>query len=102
MGKPTPGPWKIINGGSAVVGDPENITRTFVAAVYGAGGNERSGSEGQRDNARLISLAPEMAEALRELYDYSMGHLVRFSWKFDDQHVAKKVEALLSRLEGDE
>lgn len=62
---PTPGPWRVDGKGcsiSIVAGD------YFIANAIQNNGNPKNDA-----NARLIAAAPELAEALRELWLYARG-----------------------------
>ena len=76
MSKHTPGPWSIvkkaknmsITGNVHVVADKERFPSAFVPAWDDPQKGEEDGTEEAFANARLLSAAPDLLEALKALY----------------------------------
>jgi len=66
MGKHTPGPWKIDGDRFVYSLYPDNYANRFQCSVSTQSANQASPDE-LKANARLISAAPTMLEALKEL-----------------------------------
>ena len=79
----TPGPWRHTEGGiidnNLAISDPLNYVE--IADVYGADQHDDRGPElpEAKANARLIALAPEMANALDRLLKHIDG-MSRAGW----------------------
>lgn len=69
MSKHTPGPWRVGNTEPLLFGRPQGNGSVPIGFVYGPSFSERS-EVGQRAlaDARLCAAAPELLEALRNLY----------------------------------
>lgn len=109
LGAWTPGPWTLthvagINFATqrfelrGMFGDTPNVYPIFNKGTSAIDGTTFCASP---EDARLISLAPEMAEALRELMDFDSEAYDRKSSRAIGLLVAKKkASALLSKLKG--
>ena len=77
----TPGPWIIMEGTDWVIVSPE----VSVAAVY----TPRGVREVRQANARLISAAPDLLEALEAINDGVEGDNISMpEWLWNDVHAA--------------
>lgn len=101
----TPGPWEIrpikgeLRSELLVIGGYTEHGNEIFVADCGISRNYRTLEEAQA-NAKLVSLAPEMFEALRQFdklfWPASNG------WADDTQDLISDVHAILARLEGNE
>jgi hypothetical protein len=67
MSEHTPGPWKVQENADAYTHIVRSKTNAYIC---GCG----QGSDGEdKANARLIAAAPELLEALNQVYDYLIG-----------------------------
>lgn len=92
----TPGPWFI---GDLSVSEIVDKDRRHICRLDGLGPDSTRKDQGERNaNARLISLAPEMADALRDV----LGFLEDMAEDYSDYGIPEKrdrVRSLLSRLD---
>lgn len=99
----TPGPWRTVNGDSVVHvvdGDGFPVASTTTKAFH-----EKHDAT-DKANARLIALAPEMAEALRwiaEIADanFEQDEKLRAQGARTLKRIGNKARALLTKIDGD-
>lgn len=93
--KSTPGPWQV-KGRETLDWDDYSLTigtpAEYIAEVYLGGGDR------DEANAQLIAAAPELAEALRQIFDFAeeVSRLQRLNPKTCD--LFERVEELLTRV----
>jgi len=91
--KHTPGPWKYEPGTKTIRAMPQNYWLATMDSFDGAVNHDA--------NARLIALAPEMAEVLRECVAAMTHPLPESQDAAQDRVNAKrKARAILNKLEG--
>ena len=84
--KPTPGPWHVANG-VQIRGEREQIAKVWMMR----------GGEGKA-NARLIAAAPDLLEALREIFhDVKQGAIPN-----DDDEWWKKASTAIAKATGEQ
>lgn len=98
MSKYTQAPWELIHFGGPQIGH-----KASGEAVCTMWGDENDPADPFHANARLIAAAPDLYEALKELFD-SYKQLADSgdagNWFLEDQAVGKKALSALSKVRG--
>ena len=93
MSKHTPGPWRATQ---RTVTAPETEDRLGMEVkVYGGNSNDN------RANCRLIAAAPDLLEALQELFGADMEQVLMGDGKDDQIAAIAKARAAIAKATGD-
>jgi hypothetical protein len=90
MSEYTPGPWVV--GGATGLRNQVSID-PCVATAYGAGKEVEA-------NARLMAAAPDLLEALQDLFDADMEHVLMGDGKDDQVEAIAKARAAVAKALG--
>jgi hypothetical protein len=92
----TPGPW-FKNRGFLIGSDGSDV----VAADLGLGLGADNGDGIRKANARLIIAAPDLLEALQDLFDADMEHFLMGDGKDDQIEAIAKARAAIAKATGE-
>jgi hypothetical protein len=92
----TPGPWKF---GSKTDGDLYKRNIAGVDGYHVAAVSSRDDHEVDA-NARLIAAAPDLLEALQDLFDADMEHVLMGDGKDDQIEAIAKARAAIAKATG--
>jgi hypothetical protein len=98
----TPGPWKAHFEEAYFVTGPDLGRVAMMMNIKGAHGmgGRRSGDESAA-NARLIAAAPDLLEALQDLFEADMEHVLMGDGKDDQIEAIAKARAAIAKATGE-
>jgi hypothetical protein len=92
----TPGPWKVKAHSTAVLAGRKQIC-SHVNAASALTVNMVEDYEIAQANARLIAAAPDLLEALQDLFDADMEHVLMGDGKDDQIEAIAKARAAIAK-----
>jgi hypothetical protein len=96
----TPGPWKVKAGTNAVLAGRKQIC-SHVNAASALPVNILEDQEIAQANARLIAAAPDLLEALQDLFGADMEHVLMGDGKDDQIEAIAKAKAAIAKATGE-